>query len=426
MNYLININGKGNNLIMNRIRIKKLGFDFSANILASLIVTVTMQILIYPLIAKSVPIGAYGLILTIMGIVNTIVMALGGTLNNIRLIRNEAYESLGVKGDFKVILVVITSIGAIATLFIIMFLGNIGLLNIVLLIFTVILGIVKSYYIVDYRLNLNFKLNLFCNVIIAFGYIAGLMLFFLTNIWVLAFFTAELFGCIFLFFTTKIVKEPMKTTAILKETVSIYVMLIFVGAMATMLTYMDRLIIFPLLGGQAVTIFTVASFFGKSLGLIMTPIASVLLGYYANKDVKFSLNLFWLINILVIVFSAIFFGISCIISSWFTGLLYPQFIEIVQPYILVANLAAIIGMAGNMTQPAVLKYAPMFWQLIVQIVYGTVYISLGIFMLKGNGIAGFCTAIMLANIFRLILLYALGHIYVKKRKDIGISLTLSE
>lgn len=399
---------------MKLIRLKKMCFDFSTNILASMIVTFTMQILIYPFIARSISLDMYGLILTIMGIVNTIVIALGSTLNNIRLIQNQAYNKLGIKGDFNVILIAISFLGAIAALILIIFFRNIGLINLIFLIFTVILGISKSYYLVDYRLNLNFKYNLFCNVTISTGYIVGLLLFYITKIWVLAFLLGEIFGCIFLIFTTKIVKEPMKITVIFKQTLTMYLMFILTGAISTVLTYMDRLIIFPLLGGQAVTTFTVASFFGKSIGLIMTPIAGVLLGYYAHKDFKFTLKLFWSINILVLIFSAMFFGISSIISSWFTGLLYPKFIEIAKPYILVANLAAIIGMAGSMTQPAVLKFAPIFWQLIIQIIFGIVYITLGIFMLKFHGITGFCISIMLANTVRLILLYVVGHIYVKK------------
>lgn len=402
---------------MSLARLKELSFDFITNILASMVVTIALQILIYPLIARSVSAEIYGLILIIMGIVNTIVMAFGGTLNNIRLIQNQSYEKKGIRGDFNLILLVICILGAISVSTLILFFQDIGLLNIILLIFIVVLGIIKSYYLVEFRLKLKFTFNLYCNLVIAIGYFFGLLLFYSTKIWMLPFLIGEIFACIFLLFTTKLAREPIKVTYIFKRTLKIYLLFIITGGMATALTYMDRLIIFPLLGGEAVSIFTVASFFGKSIGLVMTPIAGVLLGYYVQNDFKFTLKMFWSINTWVLIFSALFFCISCIGSSWFTGLLYPSLIERANSFIIIANLAAIIGIASSMTQPAVLNFAPMIWQVIIQLVYGIVYIALGIIMLYFHGISGFCVSIIVANIVKLILLYGVGHMYVKKGEN---------
>ena len=76
-----------------------------------------------------------------------------------------------------------------------------------------------------------------------------------------------------------------------------YIILIFTGLSTTLSTYLDRLIIYPLLGGDAVTVYTVASFFGKSLGIVMTPIAGVLLGYYAQRNFIMTKKKFWSINV---------------------------------------------------------------------------------------------------------------------------------
>lgn len=403
---------------MNAVKIRKLTFDFGTNILASLVVTFTLQILVYPLMARSVSVNEYGLVLTVMGIVNTIVVALGNTLNNIRLVQNQVYESIGEQGDFNIILILISTLGAISLIIIMMAFKYIGLLDITLLTLTVIFGILKSYYLVGYRLKLNFTFNLYCNLVITIGYIIGVLLFYITKTWILIFLTGEIFGCIFLFFTTEFLKEPIRITSIFKQTISKYMMLIVTGAIATALTYMDRLIIFPLLGGAAVSTFTVASFFGKSIGLVMIPIAGVLLGYYAQSDFKFTRKRFWVINFYVLIFSTLFLGISLVAAYWFTGVLYPTLIEAAKPYIFIANLASIIGVASSMVQPAVLKFAPMFWQIIIQVVYSILYIGVGVFMLKVYGIYGFCIAIILSNTVRLIFLYIIGDVYVKKGENI--------
>jgi hypothetical protein len=397
---------------MNLAKVKKINYDFGINIIASMAITITMQILIYPFLAQSVDANTYGLILTIMGIINTITTAFGNTLNNIRLVQKPKYEELNIKGDFNVILVVVGLLGAFVTFIILLFFCDNSVLNNVLLIFTVVLGIVLSYYMVDYRLNLKFKLNLYCSIVISIGYVVGLLLYYFLKLWVLPFFISQLFGCIFLYYTTKLFKEPLKTTVLFKQTISSYMMLIITGAIASALSYMDRLIIFPQLGGQAVSTFTVASFFGKSIGLVMTPIAGVLLSYYAQKNFKFTRKLLWTINVIVFICSIAFFGISCIFSNWFTGLLYPTIIEQAKPYVMIANIAAIIGIMGSMTQPAILKFAPMFWQVIIQLVYSVVYIGVGLCALKFNGIYGFCFAVMVANIVRLLFLYIVGNFYV--------------
>lgn len=399
---------------MNVVKSRKLIFDFGTNILASLVVTFALQILVYPLIARSVSLNEYGIVLTIMGIVNTIVMTLGNTLNNIRLLQNQSYESIDEQGDFNIILLLISALGAISIIIIMLAFKHIGLVDLILLTLTVIFGILKSYCLVGYRLKLKFKLNLYCNLVIGFGYTIGLLLFHLTKVWVLIFLIGEIFGCIFLLFTTEFLKEPIKITVIFKQTMSRYMLLIVNGIMATALTYMDRLIIFPLLGGAAVSTFTVASFFGKSIGLIMVPIAGVLLGYYAQRDFKFTRKIFWSINFYVLVFLAIFFGISIVSSYWFTGLLYPTLIKDAKPYIFVANLASIIGIASSMTQPAVLRFAPMFWQIIIQVIYSILYVGVGIFMLKAYGIYGFSVGIIIANVARLLLLYGIGDKYVRQ------------
>ncbi|QLY79105.1 hypothetical protein [Clostridium intestinale] len=399
---------------MNLIKAKKLIFDFGINILASFAITVTLQILIYPLIAKNVSIETYGIILTIMGIVNTIIVALGNTLNNVRLVQNQDYESRKELGDFNIILIATSIVGVIISIIVMLTLKNISILNILLITLSIVFGIARSYYLVGYRINLNFLFNLYCNLVISLGYLIGFVIFHYTNIWSVIFLIGEIFGCFFLFLTTDVVREPLKITTIFRKTLSKYFILIATGAMATILTYMDRLIIFPVLGGEAVSTFTVASFFGKTIGMVMIPISGVLLGYYSQKSFKFTIKIFWLINIVIIVFSAIFFAVSLVLSSWVTKLLYPTLFESAKEYIIIANLAAIIGMISNITQPSVLKFAPMFWQLIIQGIYSIIYIGLGTFMLKLYGIYGFCVGIMIANVFKLILLYIIGNFYIKR------------
>lgn len=388
--------------------------DFSYSILASLISVAVMQLLLYPLLANIFNSNEYGQLLTVMGIVNTISSTIGNTLNNTRLIQQTRYEEKGLQGDFNLLLSYANVIGFIAIILI----GNICVgfsltVNLLLALLTILIAI-KSYLVVSYRIKLNYKLNLVCSIITSIGYLIGIGVVYVTAIWPLAFIVAEVFGIIFLLFTSDLHKEPFKRTVLFNETTMKYFLLILTGLLGNLLVYMDRLIIFPVLGGESVSIYTTASVFGKSFGIVMTPIAGVLLSYFSQKSFVMTRKRFWSINLTVIFFSIGFFCVTLLLAPWVTGILYPKLIAAATPYILLANLTAVIGVTANIIQPSVLKFAPTYWQVVKEVVYGVVYLGLGYILLIQQGIIGFCWAAIIASVIRIALLCFIGTLYIKK------------
>ena len=68
-------------------------------------------------------------------------------------------------------------------------------------------------------------------------------------------------------------------------------------------------------------------------------------------------------------------------GPWFTRLLYPTLYEASAPYILLANLGAVVSIAGNMAQPMILKCCSTRWILAIQLVYGGTYLLLAMALL---------------------------------------------
>ena len=64
--------------------------DFSLNILASFVITAVTQIIVYPWLARGYEAALYGVILTIMGVGNTIVSTVGGSVSNTRLLMEKS------------------------------------------------------------------------------------------------------------------------------------------------------------------------------------------------------------------------------------------------------------------------------------------------------------------------------------------------
>ena len=391
--------------------------DFFYNILASVILTGVMQVVVYPFLALEFNNQEYGTLLTIMGIANTVIVAFGNTLNNVRLIVNNDYEREHLEGDFNGLLFFASLIAVVFSCMISSLYFRQSIITVIGLAVFVVLGTVRSYYCVEFRLILDFKKILIQNIVGAVGYAVGVAALMGFHIWVIPFILAELLQLIYVLKNSSLQQERITTTPVFRMTLIKYIILIFTGLSTTLITYLDRLIIYPLLGGNAVTVYTVASFFGKSLGIVMTPIAGVLLGYYAQRNFIMTKKKFWSINMIAAAGGVIFVIFSVIFSPFFTKLLYPTVFEQAAPYIFIANLAATISTVCSLTQSSVLKFAPTWLQIIKELVYGITYVGMGLVLLNAYGLLGFCIAAVAANCTKLITLYIIGTLFIGGKKN---------
>ena len=405
------------NIKTNRLRrFKSISKDFMYNILASLVLTGISQVIVYPILAYRYSDADYGTILTVMGIVNTLIVAFGNTLNNVRLIMATEYDQKKLEGDFNLLLI-ITSVFAVNIFICVVFFDITWPVIIGLGVFSII-GTMRSYYCVAFRLTLDFKKILIQNIAGGFGYLVGIALLFIVPYWVLPFLMAEVFQVVYIFWNSKLQKESIATTELCKKTMIKYGILIATGFSSTLITYLDRIVIYPLLGGEAVSTYTVAAYFGKALGILMTPIAGVLLGYYAQKGFKMSKKLFWSVNGITLIIGVLFMAFSAIVAPVVTRVLYPTIYTSAAPYIFAANLAATINVLCSLTQASVLKFAPTWVQIIKELAYGIVYIVCGYLFLNTYGLMGFCVAAIAANTIKLLVLYIIGSLAIGKVKTV--------
>ena len=390
--------------------------DFSWNIAATALGTAVLQLLIYPFLARYTSVKEYGELLTIIGVANIVVVSAGGGLNNTRLIQQEKYED-GTEGDFNLFLGIVTILGCISFLIISLSFFKSSTLNLIMLIGYTGLGIIRGYWSVAYRLKIDYVLNFKLNLFISMGYIVGVVIFKWTSLWVLPFLIAELIGVVYLYFTTSLYRERYVRTPLFNQSLKILIVLIINTLIGNVIIYLDRLVLYPILGGAQVSVFTVSSFVGKSVGILVTPISGVLLSYYAQKNFKMTIKRYWMINCIMLLGSVVLGGTAILCAPWITGLLYPTIISKAIPYLLLANGSALIGVLGNVISPAILKYADIKWQLIIQLVYIVLYFGMGMVLLSAYGLYGFCIANLLVNGIKVIILLVIGHNGVKIREE---------
>lgn len=404
---------RGHSMETHRIKhITHITSDFAINILASIIYTFARQIIVFPLLASRLPEDAYGTLLTVIGLVNICTALVGNTLNNIRLVQNSRYEQQGITGDFN-ILCAVGGFGSLIFSMVLWQMFDYGIMTAVLLTAYILVSIFYQYASAFFRLKLNFKRILIGNVLASIAYIVAALLFATGTLWPAVFLIGEGAGLIYVIKVTKFLNEPWKRTPLFSETAQKTAIFMLSGLLANLLLYADRIIIYPVLGPESVSYYSTASFFGKSAGIVMTPIAGVLLGYFAQKNFQPSKKLFALVNGVSLVALMVFFAGCCIMAPWFTQLLYPSLYEKAEPYILLANLGAVVSIAGSMAQPMILKCCSTRWILIIQVIYGAVYLLSSLILLPVYQLYGFCWATILANGVRLLVLYAVGFLKFK-------------
>lgn len=393
-------------------KIKRATGDFILSVLASLIYTFARQIVVLPILAARLSEGDYGTLLTVIGLVNVANALVGGTLNNVRLVQAEKYEEQEKKGDF-LLLSAVGSLLCVGFVFALVVIFELPLICGAILAIFVCVNNFYQYATAYFRLDLNFKRNLILNCLVSIVYIPAAFAFATVSLWPLIFLIGDGVGLIYTIFTTRFYKEGWKPSPLLGQTTKMMLALAMINMVGNLLMYADRMIIYPILGGESVSYYATASFFGKSAGIVMVPIAGVLLGYFSQKGFKPSKKLFALINGLSLICLVFFMGGCWLFAPFFTKLLYPTLYEQSAPYIMLANLGAVINIAGNMAQPMILKCCNTGWLVSNQVVYGITYVAASVLLLPAYGLLGFCYATIIANTVRLLMLYLIGFLKFK-------------
>ena len=389
-------------------QLKRITGDFAINILASVIYTFARQIVVFPILAARLSDADYGTLLTVAGLANVCTALVGSSMNNIRLVQNSRYEEQGRHGDFLLLCGAGAGVSVLFSL-VLWWLFGYSWLTALLLTAYILVSNLYQYATAFFRLDLNFRRIFLANVVVSLAYIAATPVFATGVLWPAVFLVGEGVGLLYTARVTPVFREPVVKTPLMGETGKKLLIFMASGLVGNLLMYADRMIIYPVLGAESVSYYSTASFFGKSAGIVMTPIAGVLLGYFAQKGFAASKKLFTLVNGASMACLLVFLGGCWLFAPWFTELLYPTLYQQSAPYIMLANIGAVIGIAANMAQPMILKCCSTKWLLVIQGLYTAAYLGSALAWLPAHGLLGFCWATIFANGVRLLALYALGY-----------------
>lgn len=384
---------------------KKIVSDLLLNMIATAVPIAILQLLIYPLISRNISGSGYGMMVTAVSMLTVISNTLGNTLNNIRLLNDGKYNKENIQGDFNRIL-----FGEVCLSFIVVSICGIIMFNemtkaeVFLISLIGILLVLHAYFTVSFRVKLDYKAIVWNNVQLGIGYIVGYLFFLKTGKWEFVYLLGYGFSLIYIFRKSTLWKEPVKKTIFWKETLQDTGLLLLSGIMYSLLNYSDKILIYPMIGAEAVTIYYIATLFGKLVSMVVGPINSVMLSYIAKleKITKKFINLMFVFSVGIAVIG---YAACLTIGKIILKYLYPQYLDEVIKYLHITSATAMIMMLISVLYPFVLKFCKMKWQVVIDMTALIFYVGLGTVLYQFWELYGFCIGVLIAFFIKLLVMY---------------------
>ena len=381
---------------------KKILSDMFINIIATSVPTLILQLIILPFLTGYMSDERYGLLVTILSLMNVIPATFGNVLNNIRLLNREDDETNTKIANYNILLLILTGINLlIVMLFSLFYDKQITMISISLNILVSIFWLMKEYYIVTFRLKIDYFAIMVCNFVMIIGYLVGLFFFLITGYWQLIYLLGYFLSLIYIFFKGDLWKEPFVISSEFKSLSFQTFLLISASFLSRVMTYADKLLIFPILGGVITSIYYAATLSGKIVSLAMTPLSSVILTYLSKtkgkNDQQFKLAF---ISGVVACIGGYIICVLC--TRPVLTLIYPQFVNEAMKYILITTGTTALQALISVINPFVMKFFDLKWQIAINGGTALSYVVLCVGLLSVFGLYGFCIGALLTNVFKII------------------------
>lgn len=394
----------------------KVAIDTVINLIGTFIPVAVIQLFVYPQVAKTVSADEYGLLQSMISLVYLLGATFGDALCSTRLILQQKYVQSKIEGDFNRLNGFNVVILGIVTPIIVTFIYGIDdVVEVVLFTLILLLSYICSYAVVRYRLKIDYTQIFLNHCIGALGYFVGYFLFCLTKRWEFIFFTYFVFRMIHYLYKSELIKESFSRTSLFRDTWNSFLGISISAFLGKALNYFDKMILYPILGGEMVSVYYTANILGKLVVQIISPFTNVILTYLSSK--KGISKKTW--NICLIyggIFSFISYFLCIFVSRPLILILYPQWAEQALAYVPVTAASLCISSYAGFLYPFTLKIMDSRFQILISASGLVSYILLVFILYKENGLSGCCWAMVISNMIRLMLMVFLTlRIYRTKR-----------
>ena len=393
--------------------------DFTRNALVNIFATAiplcVTQFIVLPYLSKSMSAEQYGVALTVISLFSLFSFCFGNVLSNIRLINNETYVRNGFDGDFNILLLFAGILNALLVFFCAWYCeGEFRPLHQFLCVVIASVWLAREYYAVAFLIEINYKTILYDNIVMSLGYLLGMVLYRRISDWLWIYAIGQIAGLIYVMTKTAIWQEPLCRTPLFRTTLVQGAALQIGVFLSNFATYADRVVLYPILGGEAVAVYFAASFVGKMMSTALLPINNVLFSYLAKMQNK-SNKLFYCTILGTIALATGGYLICIFCSRSILAFLYPVLSVQAQGYVAIATAAACIGLVCSVAHSFILKFYDTRFILATNGATVLVYIIASIVLSNSYGLFGFCWATVASKVIKLACYITINALYKAKQ-----------
>lgn len=375
-------------------KFKNLIKDLFFNTLGFGIYIITQQILLMPIMAKILPDEDFTKTVLYISIFAIITNVLGSELGIVKQVKKDTIKEETDYNRILLQLLPITILVSIVTLCILKF----NIIEIIMLTITIILGNTRLYSAAHFRANKDFKKIVIQNVLYLIGTVLGLFITYKLKMIAIPMLLAEVICLIFDILNTDIIKTGVSKTQSNKEIWKTFAGFGFISFLINMTTYFDKIIIYPILGDNAVNVYYATSSMSKILSLITNPLYGVILSWLKGNDDEFKRKVTTVTLKANIPMLIITFLLSIPLTYIAVMILYPQYLEDSRKLIIPICIVVAFSTASSIVKAILMKYIESKKLVKIYVIY-IIILFLGATIASYYiGITGFAYAISLASV----------------------------
>lgn len=382
--------------------------DFILYTFSFFIYTFVQQIILMPYLSRECTSTEYSLIIIFLTMFNILCYAIGDELANVKLIRAQFYRELKKdeeNSDYNRILFVLFFVVLIFLIFFCKIL-KFNYITYIYILFTTILGIYRHFILSFFKLSQKYMYILILFVFYFIGSGLGIYINKIIDNYFVIFAIAEIVT--FIYYMTLLLTKKIdfniiniKKTKHFKDSLKTFIQLSMIALIFNLLSFIDRLIIYPILGSIAMNQYYVTTTMSKFASLIINPISNILLARLAISKENYVGTIKQFVNkysiLIIIVLSLI-----CILVSFLgVKILYNQYLEECVKLFIPVGIAMAFSLYASILKPFLLKYYKTAKLLILNIIYMFVMLFSIILSYKFN-VFGFSCGVAISKVFLLI------------------------
>mgnify|MGYP000433892731 FL=1 len=374
-------------------KIQNLIRDLLFNTLGFGIYIATQQILLMPIMARILPEEDFAKVVLYISVFAIITNVLGSELGIVKQVKK---EKISEESDYnRILLQLFPTIILIAIMILAILRFNI--LEIIMLTITIILGNTRLYSAAHFRANKDFKKIVMQNILYLVGTAIGLFITYKLKLIAIPMLLAEIMCLIFDISKTDIIKTGISKTKHNKEIWNTFAGFGFISFLINMTTYFDKIIIYPILGENAVNVYYATSSMSKILSLITNPLHGVILSWLKGNDEEFKKKVTTVTLKANMPILIITFVLSLPLTYIAVIILYPQYLEDSKKLMIPICVGVAFSTAASIIKAILMKYIESKKLVKMYVIYNVILLVGATIASYYFGITGFAYATAIAS-----------------------------